>query len=1072
MLTFQQLFKLKGIRKPEHLLKPIIMGFHEFEFPKNPLYHWIPDDDRIAPIKDDLDHFESIKHIQIDYVKSLVGTLGNPHFQENHFSEKVRQFHSTNRDIYWLKREPLLVSDPYTLIVESYSALRLQYKYQTKLQSLGDSFTNRFATLMRRANSLANTNRHQFLRLTLSDNLPQRVKFEEAASTSLADMSSTLMKVFSRDTNMFLLEMWKWIAYQPSILDIVEDINKPYFNILLHYKNRTVWLNLDILNQWRVKDAKTKAEIDDDINVKGIPTKRYQLSLLKLIIGVMIEPKAKVNKDKAKQDGIAAFKAIQSDADSEDDLLDVDANDDLPDSVKNSSENDLDLELEKEITEHENTFNKVIAEKDNIVESEYSEDNGDSDDTAKVALPAEPYISVPLDPTQQIIDRAKSLAEQGIITIPELERYVSKAKEFDTLPNPFGSGTIKDFMAIKPEDLTVNAVKMPDQKTITDKSMLGSTLLEFDKKYIEKVLHKDTVNFIATIRNAGLIITDLKVEKREDILNRFYHYTVSVEVPGGKASTLHMDVPIPDEYGVFLSGGVKYFLKKQHGDLPIRKVSKSRVSLTSYYGKLFIDVSQNVSVNYSNWVNNRIQEIGLDLADDRVTGMVASECFYHLVPQPKLYSGLAQRFSELTLKLKHPEDNTKFVIVKLQLDYTKRTEIDVMAEALEKGIGKESVLCGTFSYGKETGLVFLDKKSRLILKGSKLTTIDSVENALDLPLEKAPDGVATVNIFGTSVPVVLMLGYKMGMAKLLKTIGAKYRIVSSGKQLNLESNEMRVRFKNESWIFKKDDPIVELIVGGLSLLSRYLVNYNSDLFEKHDIYLNLLEELGAGVKVAREFRVIFTMFVDHITKELLEEMDEPTDLVLLLLRAVELLTEDYYPEDNDKNHMRIKGYERIAGTVYNQLVIAIRDEERALISTKPSLNINPLAVKLAILTDSSKDTYSEINPINCIKQQEIVTYGGTGGRKTETMVKRTRKYHKTDMGILSEANVDSGDVGINAYLSANPNFKSLRGTTKRFESKTDSLTNLLSPSALMAPCSENDDPKRIKRFPLDESLVE
>lgn len=1076
MLTFQQLFKIKGVRKPNQLLNPTIIGFHEFEFPKNPIYHWIPDDDRLAPTKDDLDNFESIKHIYVDYVRSLSTSIGNPHFQENHFNEKVRQFHASNKDVHWLKKEPNLVTDVNTLIVESYAALHYQYKYQSILRSIGDSFYNRFSTLFNRVNTLADTERHQFLRLSLGDTIPLRVKFEEAEDCPLSELSQSLMKIFSTDANLFLLEMWKWVSYKPSLLDRVKSNNLQYFNVILHYKNKSVWLNLEVLDQWRVKDPKTKAEQDDDINIKGLEPKRFQLSLLKLLISIMTEPKVKIDKVRVKSDGMAAFKALQTDPESEDDVLLKVEDETLEDLPENSADNETDDDLEKEISEHENVFNKITkAPLDDSDSGELIVDeNGNPIDTERVVnvTDIEAYVAVELDPSQQIIDRAKSLAEQGVISIPELERYVTKTKEFDHIPNPFGSGTLKDFMEIKPVDLTVESKKIKDQKTITDKTMLESTLLDFDRKYIENVLQKDTLNFICNIRNAGIIITDVKVEKQEDILNSFYHYSVSVEVPGGKQTTLHMDIPIPDEYGVFLSGGVKYFLKKQHGDLPIRKVSKSRVSLTSYYSKLFIDVKQNVSLNYYNWVNNRIQEIGLDLADDRVTGMVASECFYHLQPLPRIYTSLSERFSELTLKLPHPEDSTKSVIVKLMLDFTKRTEIDVMAEALEKGIGKKSVLAGTFSYGKEQGLVFFDKDSKLILKGSELTVIDSLEESLNLPLEKAPNSVATVNIFGTSVPVVLMLGYKMGMAKLLKTLGASYRTVPSGKQLNLAKDELRVRFKNESWIFKKKNPSVELVLGGLAHLNRYLVNYNSDLFEKHDIYLNLLEELGAGVKVAREFRIIFTLFIDHITKELLIEMKEPTDLVLLILRAVEMLTEDYYPEDNDKGFMRIKGYERLAGTVYNQLIIAVREQERMLITSKPSLNLNPKAVKLAILTDSSKDTYSEINPINCLKQQDIVTYGGTGGRKTETMVKRTRKYNDTDKGVMSEANVDSGDVGINAYLSANPNFTSLRGTTKRFDSKTDSLTNLLSPSALMAPCSEQDDPKRISRFPLDESLVE
>jgi hypothetical protein len=66
------------------------------------------------------------------------------------------------------------------------------------------------------------------------------------------------------------------------------------------------------------------------------------------------------------------------------------------------------------------------------------------------------------------------------------------------------------------------------------------------------------------------------------------------------------------------------------------------------------------------------------------------------------------------------------------------------------------------------------------------------------------------------------------------------------------------------------------------------------------------------------------MFVDPITRDLLIEMKEPTDFRGLLIRSAQMLLNDQHPKEFDGAFMRIKGYERFAGAVYNELVETLR----------------------------------------------------------------------------------------------------------------------------------------------------
>ena len=77
------------------------------------------------------------------------------------------------------------------------------------------------------------------------------------------------------------------------------------------------------------------------------------------------------------------------------------------------------------------------------------------------------------------------------------------------------------------------------------------------------------------------------------------------------------------------------------------------------------------------------------------------------------------------------------------------------------------------------------------------------------------------------------------------------------------------------------------------------------------------------------------------------------------------------------------------------------------------------------------------------------------------MVKRSRVFHPNDMGVISESTVDSGDVAISTFLTADPNFSSLRGLSRRYIPGVDGATKLISTAALVSPCADRDDPKRV-----------
>src|SRR5690606_6599548 len=146
-------------------------------------------------------------------------------------------------------------------------------------------------------------------------------------------------------------------------------------------------------------------------------------------------------------------------------------------------------------------------------------------------------------------------------------------------------------------------------------------------------------------------------------------------------------------------------------------------------------------------------------------------------------------------------------------------------------------------------------------------------------------------------------------------------------------------------------------------------------------------------------KLILDMFIDPITLGLLKEMKEPTAMLPLYMRAAELLVFDQHEEETDKSQMRIKGYERFAGTVYKELVGACRARLTHSSLARTGIDVHPENTKMTILQDPSVEVFDEINPIKALKQKEVVTYSGHGGRSMRTMVKRTRSYTDSDKGV-------------------------------------------------------------------------
>lgn len=651
----------------------------------------------------------------------------------------------------------------------------------------------------------------------------------------------------------------------------------------------------------------------------------------------------------------------------------------------------------------------------------------------------------------------KEQGEAGMLSAAEQRGLRKLANRVNEIPDPItGTKTFAASATIEPTDLQLVPTPVStDAISIHDKSMLNSSIATFDKQYIEKVYHADIAGMILSLQNAGVVVKDVKVKEKRDAVTDAKIYSLQVQPIGGKQSTFTFTVPNINKDGVFLANDVKYRLEKQRGDMPITKIKPFMVGLTSYYGKAFVIRNQNASTNYGRWIRGKILKSSIDMEDTTIVSVNHGKSVFKDKHLPRAYTAIGVEISAF----KTPTHHFFFNHNKLDAFFT--------PEELNNRMLKRDNLVPVGRHGKsllgmdDEGVVYAITKDGIQAEG----TVPSIVNSA---WGEGPIEYTEVSVFSKSIPLILAFCYRFGFDKTLKILGLDYTAIPSGSRSPMAASAKiyRLKMKDQDLLIDIRDPKKALLVGGFDAVRRMMRSYTSASLNKKTIYTTILSGSNITVHHLRELDLMFDMFIDPITFDLLKEMGEPTRMDKLLLRANELLVDDWVPAIEPA---RFKGYERIPGMIYNQMVEAVRATRVRGNNPDREVTMKPQAVWLDILSDQSIALVEDSNPIHNLKEKEAVTVVGQGGRSAQTMMKESRGFTTGDIGIISEATPDSGKVGIRTFLSADPNLKNLRGVTEPYDPAVDGPTAVLSTSALLAPAVNHEDGKRVNFISIQNS---
>lgn len=1099
MLQYHIFFRQFGIRKVGQLMSPPLPVLDRLYLPKSSLLHYpgegLLDD---GPTSDEFLFRNIGRPILLTNVTTIGDNKGTPRRLSIPVDPLIRSFHIKNRRYRKLVSIESIPKDPMTMIVVNYSFIPRLYRYMRSIYSEYYRWNNQQASIWKSMNTIASSSeRNQFIMAKLPKRLPSISELKLASR----EMNQRSVKTFHETESLFILELWKWIGEdrQSSLLNLINRENYSKINIIFIESGRFAIVNLGVLDGWR---SATKEELIsfDDANEKGFSPIQFQKRFLRLLISLfnartseglsenlgtdIKHPDDPVNQDTnmsvtIKKDDVD--KEPKEEEDSEDYSKELELVDTSKREKVNYEEDDdeieenfeEDLEIDKDLEQLEKMAQKASVEI-NFPNTNIDDDDDDGDDTefqpdTEQELEKELVGSIVGNNTlleDALMNVADIQAENGLISANEYRRYAELSKAYKTIVAPNGKTTLDKFINITNEDLKVpDNINMPDNDTVYDKTMLKSSLLVFDEHYVKNILSRDVASMVMNVQRAGIAVTDYQVERIESILGDVDQYTIKINPIEGTPSTIRFKLPVVDDEGVWTANGGRYSTRKQMGEVPIRKVSPDKIALTSYYGKTFVSRSSKKVNDYGRWIRDNVTTLNLDKESNTVKELNQSSEFDNRFLCPRIYSILAMEFKSFELTPNTYPRGIGLKKFQINLNHGKRLEL-YGAKNIKLYEKNGAIIIGNTN---KNGLLIVDKLNAFYyVEGfptddttksvpNKLIPMGSIEDLLGLDLNKAPIDFADIKILGRQIPVGVILGYELGLTKLMKLLKLTPRRVPVGTRVNLIPSEYALVFNDETLVFSRDDTYASIILAGFNAYRKTIREFNVHEFDTNAVYFNLIESVGLSARFLREIESLYQLFIDPITRDLLIEMKEPTSFRGLLLRSCELLKYDQHPDEMDGRYARIKGYERFAGIVYTELTRAIRIHNSRTGKDRLPIDINPYQVWTAITTDRAKIQISDINPIENLKNQEAVTFIGSGGRTSRTMVKRNRVFDENNKGVISESTVDSSDTGVNVYTPANPLFTTVRGLTKPYDKNKDGLTSLVSTSAMLSPSVTKDD---------------
>lgn len=588
----------------------------------------------------------------------------------------------------------------------------------------------------------------------------------------------------------------------------------------------------------------------------------------------------------------------------------------------------------------------------------------------------------------------------------------------------------------------------------------------FEKNYNEKLMNYDLVNILTKFSEMDRPLYLIKLDKEDTstTMDKKYTYTAVYEDEKGRRHTLKFDYPkFVNNKFIHINNSDKLFIN-QVIPLPVTKVSPDEVQISSNYKKVFIKrFGKNVSSK-----SIKFSKILTDI-DPRILSIeygnnLKSNSSYMTTIE---YDDLSQKYNKFIIK---PYNVTIYFNQKEIRDICDEHNLKYDDDYIPFAIKTEDD-------GTEQ-LFLLDSKHDIVCNNKKesteLSPIDFIvaylnESVPDMAtlFERTPSGkrlmYTRATIMAKKVPIVLLLGFLIGLEPLLNKLKVEYQF--SETRVRGSINKTVLEFKDGYLIYDSSKFSNALILNGL--IDIPTKDYDFLQFSGKDIYFDIFNKLYGRRNIGNAFENFNQEFIDPITEEVLQHCKLPTNFIDLMIYGNSLLENNTCDFDGDMTNFRIRSNELVNVHLYQLLTTAYEAYRNTADNKTPQkFSIKQNALINSIFDSQILEEYSTLNPIFEIDRMRATSYKGPGGCNIDRAFSaEKRAYNDTMLGVFAQSSPVSANIGVSRVLSLNPNIKSLRGYIEPGSlDVVDSLdeTNMLSGAELLVPLTAtHDDPQRV-----------
>jgi len=611
-----------------------------------------------------------------------------------------------------------------------------------------------------------------------------------------------------------------------------------------------------------------------------------------------------------------------------------------------------------------------------------------------------------------------------------------------------GNMTLKALHELNTNKVEIPSTDISNHIKSTNKNMAKSKFVNHNKTYIEKVMPKDISEAITSLSDKSLpiFIRNIKVEDTSDELNYVDTYTVELEDGNRQRTTMKFDIPKFIDNKFMYLGGNKKLIMNQEFLLPLVKTGEDTVQIVTNYNKMFvrrvdiktlssIAILKKILAKNSDFAKRFEMGNAMVTNNNRITTIEYDELskIFWAYKSPKLQIFFSQEdiYKQIALKkIKVPEG-------KLLIGFSegKPVYIDLETQTTDDDLGIVDLI---FNSTNDEALI---KEYKTVKPGKRLM-------------------YGKIKTMGKDLPAIMLCSAWEGLSTVLKKMNLEYRI-SDKKPNDLKINENYIRF-SDCYMIYQDKPEYGLMINGLRVIETE--KYTFADMDSSEPYLRLFLQVYGKMSIANALDNTYEFTIDPITKEILTDMNLPTDIVSLIIYAVKLLADNQYTFEMNQNLARIRSIETIPAILYDTIAKNYITYKNS--NGRKKFNIPRDSVITKLLSSPNVEDYSTLNPVQELERCRTTSYKGWRGINLDDAYSVPKRcYDKTMTGILSPISSPDASVGVSRVLTLEPNITSVRGYMKVTDDKDlDSLkdANLFSPGELTMPTAATyDDPIRI-----------